>query len=429
MKPFQTIVLVACGLLGLVGLFLFATFNGGGNGGTPVGPVTIWGPLPADAVYEGIENLKGTNKEFQEITYIEKDPTTLEADLAEALAGGYGPDLVIISQEQILSQAGKLSIIPYESVSERTFVSTYLPITELYLTDTGFYGFPIAVDPLVLYYNRTLLSSAGLPLPPNLWEVVTALADRLTQLQPDQSIEKSAIALGEYGNVANARAIVSLLLLQSGSTITTKEAGRVRSTLSAGTSVSGNAPAISALNFYTQFANPVKTVYSWNRSLPNSRLAFLSGDLALYLGFASERKYLAAANPNLDFDMAPIPQPGTVTNPKTYGLAYAFAIPRAAENFEGAFRTAVALTFNEPMKIIVEGSGMAPARRIQLSDTPDRFTELFYPQALVATGWLSPAPRVTDTVFSAMIENITTGRKDVAESLSSAELTLNAALP
>jgi len=429
MKPFQTVVLVACGFLALLGLFLFATFNGGGNGGVPVGPVTIWGPLPADAVYEGIENLKGTNKEFQEITYIEKDPATLESDLAEALAGGYGPDLVIISQEQILSQAGKLSIIPFESVSERTFVSTYLPITELYLTDTGFYGFPITVDPLVVYYNRTLLSNAGLPLPPNLWEVVTALADRLTQLQPDQSIEKSAIALGEYGNVANARAIVSLLLLQSGSTITTKEAGRVRSTLSAGTSASGNAPAVSAMNFYTQFANPVKTVYSWNRSLPNSRLAFLSGDLALYIGFASERKYLAAANPNLDFDMAPIPQPGTAANPKTYGLAYAFAIPKAAANFEGAFRTAVALTFHDPLKIISEGSGMAPAQRVMLNDTPDRFTELFYPQALIASGWLSPAPRVTDTIFSAMIENITTGRKDVAESLSSAELTLNAALP
>ena len=429
MKPFQTIVLVACGLLGLVGLFLFATFNGGGNGGVPVGPVTIWGPLPADAVYAGIENLKGTNKEFQDITYIEKDPTTLESDLAEALAAGSGPDLVIISQEQILSQAGKLSIIPFESVSERTFVSTYLPINELYLTDTGFYGFPIAVDPLVVYYNRTLLSSAGLPLPPNLWEVVTALSDRLTRLRPDQSIEKSAIALGEYGNVANARAIVSLLLLQSGSTITTKEAGRVRSTLSAGTSASGNAPAVSAMNFYTQFANPVKTVYSWNRSLPNSRLSFLAGDLALYVGFASERKFLAAANPNLDFDMAPIPQPGTATNPKTYGLAYAFAIPKAAANFEGGFRTAVALTFHDPLKIISEGSGMAPALRVMLSDTPDRFTELFYPQALIASGWLSPSPRTTDQVFSAMIENITTGRKDVAESLSSAELTLNAALP
>lgn len=429
MKPFRTIVLIACGLLALVGLFLFATFNGGGNGGTPVGPVTIWGPLPADAVYDGIEHLKDTSKEFQDITYVEKDAATLERDLAEAIAAGSGPDLVIISQEQLLSQQNKLSLIPFTSISERSFVSTYLPINELYLADEGFYGLPLAVDPLVLYYNRSLLSAAGLPLPPNVWEVVTALADRLTVLRHDQSVEKSAIALGEYGNVENARAVVSLLFLQSGTPVTAKEAGHVRSTLTLGSGVSGNAPAVSAMNFFTQFANPVKTVYSWNRSLPNSKLSFIAGDLALYIGYASERAGLASANPNLDFDMAVIPQPGTGGTPKTYGLAYAFALPKAAPNFEGGFKTAVALTFNEPMKIIAEGAGMAPARRAMLTDVPDRYAELFYPQALIAAGWLSPAPRVTDAVFSAMIDNITSGRKDVSEALSSAEQTLNAALP
>lgn len=428
MKSFQTIVLVVFALFALLGLFLFATFSGSG-GGAPVGPVLIWGTLPESAVLTGVDTLKLTNKEYNQVSYVEMEPEALETSLAEAIASGAGPDLVIITQEQILSQASKLSVIPFTSISERSFVSSYTQINELYLTTDGFYGLPIVVDPLVLYYNRPLLAAAGIAEPPTTWEAVTGIVEHLTKRQIDQNITQSGIAFGEYGNVTNARAIVSLLFLQSGSPITEKTTTGVASVLSGNADSGGNTPAVAAINFYTQFVNPVKTVYSWNRSLPASRQSFLTGDLALYVGFASERAYFTEANPNLDFDMAAIPQPGTTEAPKTYGQAYAFAIPRASANFEGAFRTAVALTFPAPMQSIAEDASMAPARRTLLVSAPDRYAEIFYPAALTATGWLSPAPRSVDTIFSAMIESITTGRRDITTALLSAHQSLQAALP
>ncbi|MBY0110607.1 extracellular solute-binding protein [Patescibacteria group bacterium] len=428
MKPFQIIVLVVFGLAALMGLFLFATFNGSTTGGGPVGPVTIWGSLPQSAVDAGIENLSRTNKEYNEVSYVEMSAEAIDSNLAEALASGYGPDLIVITQEQLLSQVAKLSLIPYTSISERTFRTTYTPIHEYFLATEGFYGMPIAVDPLVLYYNRTMLSAQGIPTPPTNWEAVTAMAERLTTRQPDQSIVKSAIAFGEYGNVQNARGILSLLLMQAGTTISEGNVERAVSTLGGTLESTGNAPAVSALNFYTQFANPVKTVYSWNRSLPSSRQAFLAGDLAFYVGYASEQETLSSSNPNLDFDMAPVPQPATTVAPKTYGLGYALAIPRASANFQGAFRTAVALTFAAPMEVTAAAAGMAPARRELLATTDDRFAEVYYPAALIASGWLSPAPQTTDSIFSAMIDNITTGRRDAASALISAHQSLTAAL-
>lgn len=421
-------MLVVFGLAALLGLFLFATFNGGSVSGGPVGSVTIWGSLPQSAVDAGIDDLSRTNKEYNDVSYIEMSADSIDANLAEALASGAGPDLIIITQEQLLSQTAKLSVIPYTSISERTFRTTYTPIHEMFLATEGFYGMPIAVDPLVLYYNRTMLSAQGIPTPPTNWEAVTAMAERLTTRQQDQSIVKSAIAFGEYGNVDNARGILSLLLMQAGTTISDGTVERVVSTLGGTLESTGNAPAVSALNFYTQFANPVKTVYSWNRSLPSSRQAFLAGDLAFYVGYASERALLSASNPNLDFDMAPIPQPATTVAPKTYGLGYAFAIPRASANFQGAFRTAVSLTFAAPMEAMAGAAGMAPARRELLTTTSDRFSEVYYPAALLADGWLSPSPETTDSIFSAMIDNITTGRRDAASALISAHQSLTAAL-
>ena len=161
----------------------------------------------------------------------------------------------------------------------------------------------------------------------------------MNQQTSAQTVTKSLIALGTYENIENARAILSLLFMQAGYKMSERSESGYRSDLmDVRSGMLGASPAESALNFYTEFANPTKTVYSWNRSLPNNRQAFLAGDVALYLGFASERAGLAEANPNLDFDMATTPNPGTATTRMTYGKAYAFAIPRASKNAQAFLR-------------------------------------------------------------------------------------------
>jgi len=430
MRPFQIILVSVFAVLAIVGLLVFSMFKGF-NSASSAGTVVIWGTLPSSAVNGGLQELMKQHKEFTSISYVEKRADSFDTDLADALASGTGPDLVIINQEQLLTEIPKIQTIPFSSIPQRDFLDSYLSIDQMYLNSTGTYAIPLAVDPLVLYYNRAILSSSGVASPPATWEAVTGLAPLITKQSGGQAISRSTIAFGSYANVTNARAILSLLFLQAGASITRTTAQGVRSTLGAQPTPNdpGSAPAQAALSFYTQFANPAKTTYSWNPSLVPSRQAFISGDLAFYVGFASEEPALKAANPNLDFDMAPIPQSGVGGTRKTYGLAYAFVIPKVAKNPGGAYSTARGLTASDVLPALSVSLGMAPAQRSLLTNNPaDPFTAVYYPEALNAAGWLSPAPSATDSVFAAMISNITTGRYDAPQALSAADQSLNAAL-
>ncbi|KND51799.1 MAG: hypothetical protein ABA06_00865 [Parcubacteria bacterium C7867-001] len=429
MRPFQTSIIAVFIIFALLGLFVFATYSGFGGSKTSVGKIQIWGTLPQDGMDQAISILSQANKDYKDITYKQYPAASFDAELANAIASGAGPDLIIITQEQLLLEASKLTTVSFKTLPQRTYVNTYIPEASLFLGADGTYGVPYVVDPLVMYFNESMLASAGVATPPTSWEAVNALAPKLTKQSANQTITKSAVAFGGYGNVNNARAIVSLLLLQSGNQISQQASQGMRSTLSdAPSGTFGASPAEASLNFYTQFANPSKTTYSWNASLPSARQAFLSGDLALYFGFASERPFLEEANPNLRFDMARVPQPAAASSRISYANLYAFAVPKASKNPTGAYKTALALTDTDPLLAAAYGMGLAPAKRALLSPaTDDLFGPVFYPEALTAQGWLSPAPASTDRIFAGMIDTVVTGRGDSQDALQSAEQSFNAA--
>jgi spermidine/putrescine-binding protein len=339
--------------------------------------------------------------------------------------------MIIINQEQLLDEGNKLNLIPFSTLPQRTFINSYLPEYNLYLNASGTFGIPFVLDPLVLYYNQSLLSGANVPVAPKTWEAITGLAPSLTKVSASQTISQSTVDFGGYDNVDNARGILSLLFLQAGATITQSTTNGVRSTLaSTDQNADGTTPAASALNFYTQFSDPTRTVYSWNASFDEARNVFIAGNLAFYVGYASEEADLKAANPNLNFDMAQIPQPQTAAHATDYGLAYAFAIPKASSNPSGAYASAMALTGNTVLPQAAQALGMAPAVRTFLVASPsDSFAPVYYPEALIAQGWLSPAPATTDGIFSAMISNITSGRYQARDAINMADQALNAALP
>ena len=428
MKPFQIILLAVFGFLALLGVFLFANFGGFGGSSAKVGTVVIWGTLPQSAMNGMVAAIQAGNQDYTGVSYVQKPADTFDSDLADAIAAGNGPDMVVISQEQLLDEQDKLSVIPSSVISERNYLDAYLPIDQLFLAQDGTYGIPFAVDPMVLYYNRSLLTQGGVATPPTTWEAVTGLAENLTQQQAG-TVSESVVPFGSYDNVENARGILSLLLLQSGNSITASTNAGVRSQLSTGGSAGAASPAAAAMNFFAQFSNPAKTVYTWNGALPSARQAFLSGNLLFYPGFASELPDLKAANPNLDFDMAAIPQPQTSTGKTDYARTYAFAIPKASKNSSGALTVAQALADSSHAQVVATSLYMAPAARSALSPAAnDLYQPVFFPEALVAKGWLSPSPASTDRIFSTMIGNITSGRTDTNTAIQSADQALNAAL-
>lgn len=429
-RPFQLILIVGFVLLAVGGLFMFANFSGGAKTGQ-VGTVLIWGTLDKDALGAGLQELSANNETYTNVSYVQMPEASFDRDLADAIAAGNGPDLVILSSENLFVERPKLQVIPNTSISERNFRDSFLPAFTLFLTPGGTYGIPLVLDPMVLYYNRATLASAGISAPPKTWEAVSGLAAPLVVKTADGAITRGLIPFGGYANVTNARGILSLLLLQSGVSISASTETGTHSQLSdlGQGGEFGTTAAESAVGFYAQFSDPAKMVYSWNRALPESRQVFVAGDLALYPGFASELPYLSQANPNLDFDMASIPQPGVALTRTTYGVGYAFVVPKASKNLPGALTVAYALGQGSSLRVIADGLAMAPARTALLApEATDRFGEVYYPEALIAKTWLSPAPPTTDAIFSAMMGNISTGKLDVPAAVQAASDTLDAAL-
>lgn len=427
-RPFQIIILSAFVILAVLGLYFFATFKGV-TGSNSIGTITIWGTLPQSAMGKALEVVKQDHKDFAKVQYVERSADTFDVDLADALASGTGPDIVILTEEQLLTERSKLNVIPFKTIPERTYKDSYVAVSELFLTPEGTYGLPFLVDPLVMYYNRASISRAGYAQVPSTWEEVLGAAPSLTQ-KTGSTISKSAIALGTYENNRNARAILSLLLLQSGNSISASGNRGVESALRKNVNQPGGvSPSESAITFYTQFADPAKIVYSYNRGLPDSRQSFISGDTALYIGFASEYAFLKAANPNLDFDMTAIPSPQTAGARVDYAHVYAFAVPKATKNIAGAYTVASTMASEGPVQTAAFAVGMAPALRSLLSArTNDANAAVYYPLALISKAWLSPAPAVTDRIFAGMITSVISGSESVTEALQNADDSLNSAL-
>jgi ABC-type glycerol-3-phosphate transport system substrate-binding protein len=149
----------------------------------------------------------------------------------------------------------------------------------------------------------------------------------------------------------------------------------------------------------------------------------------MYLGFVSEAGYLLAANPNLNFSVAALPQPATARVKNVYGLIYALMIPRGAKNPTGAYNAAVLLVDPTTQATFSSATGLAPANLNSLATAQtDPISSVAYSEALYASGWLSPSPSDTDTVFSSMIRDVTTGRSTLQTALVTAESSLSALL-
>ena len=429
---FQGIVIGIFAVTALIGLYVFATYTSTG-GENAIGTVTVWGTLPATDLSAGLLAATEDERSLKSVKYVEKNAATLPSDLASAIATGSAPDLVLASQEELLALAPFLAPIPLATLSARTFSSSFAEGGALFTIPNsgGYYGVPLLIDPMVLFYNRAILASSGIATPPKTWEALTGLVPKVATLTASRQITRGLIALGTYDNVHDARGILSTLFLQTSALVSARAAtGVISADLGLVSPGGGTPPGQAVVRFYTQFTDPTKVSYTWNASLPNSQSAFQTGDLALYLGFVSEARYLKAAAPNLDFDVVPVPQPATAANKTTYGLIYAFMIPTGAKNPSGAYAAATLLTHVPAQLALAGATGLAPASRAALaSEVPvDPVAATASASALYAAGWLSPLPKDTDAVLSAMIGNVTSGRYVLNEALATAERSLNALL-
>jgi ABC-type glycerol-3-phosphate transport system substrate-binding protein len=386
----------------------------------PVGKVIVWGTFASADLAHAFDSITEANRDLN-ISYVQKSITTYQQSLIEAFANGTGPDVFFITPDMVIKNSSFIYTIPYASYPQKTFSNSFIDGASVYLSPNGILGFPVVADPMVLYYNKDLLTNEGIAQPPKYWDELFDLNPRLTKSKNDGTILQSMIALGRFDNVNHAKDILATLLLQSNNSIVTRTDTGYTPTLSGNSSISP-LQSDNIFSFFVEFSNPSDGGYSYNSALPNSLDMFTGGKLVMYLGRASELFKIQSTNPNLSFDVNEIMQTRNTNIKRTDGIIYAVAINKSSKNLTSAFGFAGLLATGDNAKNFAAAVSLPPTLKSLLAvkpESPYMFT--FFDSALFTRSWLDPDTKATDSVFGELIQNILSNKLSVSDALSKAQ--------
>lgn len=425
LSTFQLAILVIFVGLLLVGVLIFAGILPGFRApqGGIGGEVLMWGTIPRALISDLLNEFNDRHKNEFTLVYQEKDLTIIENDFLTAKADNRAPDLLLAPHEIFLAQRGRLLPIPPDSYAPRAFLDAYPEAGRLFLRADGTLALPLLIDPLVLYYNRDLLANAGLPAVPKTWTEFISKTASLTVFDERRNIIQSAIALGDYRNVSRMKDILGMLMLQAGNPIFGNTSARPAPLLDESFGFTLK-PAAAVLDFYSQFADPARPNYSWNRSLPEAKQSFIRGQSAFYLGLAGEFNEISRANPHLAFDVAVSPQKdggARLTFARTIGVAVVRDRPKIAVAWSAAQALSDAATVEELARL----TGLPPARSDLLArGTTDPVQTIFYQSAIIGRNWFDFDPPRTRAIFERMVDSVLTGRLPSASAVAAANKSL-----
>lgn len=421
---------IITGIFVLAAVVAFMVFSGvvdlGSNDQEAAGSVTVWGTIPFQTIQRYIDQAKDQNLS---ITYQYKNPETYENELVNAFASGSGPDLFIMPHEGLLRHSDKLLEIPYASFPRASYESTYIDEARILLTNTGVTAFPITVDPLVMYYNKSLISSAFILDVPEYWDEFIEFVPQLTQYSETGEVQLSAVALGTYDNVLHAKSIIAAMIQQNENQIVgTDPITQKKQSILSNNEVNAQ-KATQAVEFYTSFSNFGTSTYSWNEALPDSRSKFIAGELAIYFAPGSEAEDLRKKNPNLDFGVALFPQVRTNSLKTTFGAMTGVAIAKQTTNVPAAIAVASKLAGSVIADGLAQDLGVAPARKDLLRDrSEDALRTLVYNSAIISRGWIDSDVDETNQAFRNLIRTVNTGASTVRNAISRMHADLNTML-
>ncbi len=383
-----------------------------GLGLKTAGPKTelVWWKVFDDSAQVGvlIEQFEKANPDVT-IKFVQKDIETYEDELLDALAAAEGPDIFSIHNDWLPRHQAKMTPAPEEIFALRDLRQNFVEVAETDLIrDSQVYALPLAVDVLALYYNKDLFASAGLALPPATWEELVKIIPRFTRLDSLGNFQRSAVALGTADNVNRAPDILSLLMLQNGTKVFSRDKGRAEFAQRVQDNQGHDfIPGSRALQFYTQFADPGKDIYTWNNRNNNSIDAFASGQVAMMFSYSYLRETLADKAPFLNYAIARVPQIAAADLRVNYANYWAEGVSKQSKNAEVAWKFLKFITDKEVLEKYYEGAPQASSRLDILDNQiSDPEIGVFAENALSAKSFYKPDSDAMESIFAQMINDV-----------------------
>ncbi len=395
-----------------------------------VRPVTLnyW------TVFNDVEELKKYAAEYKlmrpQVTINIRQVRYEEFDrlFTNALADDVGPDIVSMHVRWLRKNQARLSPAPssvqvsrlvlknkYTKEQEVVVDTIPLPkekdirseyvksVQEDVIIGGKIYGLPLAFDSLALFYNQTLLDRGGIAEPPKTWEEFVTAVQKTTRFSSALDITQSGVALGTAANIDNFFDIISLFMLQSG--VTPVSNGRITFANGVDRSQDRSVPVLQALDFYTGFAKPTADRYSWNERMQNAFDEFVRGKTTFFLGFAYDYPRIKGRAPQLNIQIAPIPQlnPGSPSNVANYWVE---SVVKKSKYQNEAWDFVRFITSKEKVKTYTASTFRPSPYREQVSEQQkDEKMGPFATQALFADNWYRG--RESDLAVTAMEDMIT----------------------
>jgi ABC-type glycerol-3-phosphate transport system substrate-binding protein len=384
---------------------------------TPKGEVALWGTLPETQMNAIIQQFNPQAKTYR-VTYREVREEDFDRTLLEALANGTGPDLILAPYQTLLSETSRIYPFPIASLGEAQFKDVYIDGASILFTPSGALALPVSVEPMVLFYNRTLFSKHGIINPPEYWDEVSFDVPKLTLQNNKGQFVESGIALGAP-NTPYAKDIIMAVVAQLGQVPVLKQydtMGKAYLNVIANQPVTQEGdvfPLSAAVRFFAQFADPTQKTYTWNQFMGNADDQFVAEKLAMYIGYSGELETLRARNPRAEIEMSAFPQTKEYTTFATGMRMYGIAAMRSSKNptvaltVEGQFAGA---GISPSISAIVGG---VPALR-SYAATPG-LSSVIAKGMLVARGWQDRFSDRSTAYVSTMISDVLNNRMSVTD--------------
>lgn len=285
----------------------------------------VWSFEDEDAWKSIKKSFESSNKGYTLVYQKQILDSTYENRVLNSILSGQGPDVWSMPNDWVYRHKEKLAPMPAK-LGEIIKIDNFVPaVKQSVFFDNNVYALAPSVEPLMVYYNPKLFSktydeiqesdvdeeikkSANtlLESPPALWSDLVKTANLLTKKEGGK-ITVSGLALGTE-NITNSIDILYLLMLQNSTDILSSDGKLATFNLSKEISTgTKDIPGQRAIDFYTSFANPASSNYTWDDSLGNDIEAFANGKLAMIFGFSNLQNTLLQKYPTINYkkDYAP----------------------------------------------------------------------------------------------------------------------------
>lgn len=407
-----------------LGLLAAGCGGGGSGGGGSSKPVTltIWDPFLNTESLQPLFDAYNQKHPNVTIVYTKKNIATYGQDLLNALASGNGPDIYSINNSWLPQYLDKATSAPASILSLKDYKNSFVDVAVNDFTKDGkVYGVPMSVDSLALYFNKDLLGTAGIATPPKTWAELSSDVRLLKRQDSKGYFTRSGVAMGTNSNVNRAVDILYLLMLQQGTVPYTEDA---RANFNGYIQKNGENvnPGLAGLNYYTSFASPLSSNYNWNTKSDYSIDAFVNGRAAFLYSYSYTRATILQKAPNLNFDVAPVPQPNLDDPAVNFANYWAFVVSKQSKGQTQAWDLLKFISSKDSLDKFYAQTKLPSSRRdlieLQAND-PD--IGVFATANLTAKSFYKPDQAQIDAIFGRAIDGIILNGLSAEEALSQAQ--------